>query len=105
LAHDIFGNEISVQDAASERAVNDFVEGFVACEVRAANILAAAEEDDSVIVQAYAAAFHMFVESPAGPLNARPFLKRAAESTAPATRHHAQRDLSERIHADALKRG
>ena len=90
MAQDVFGNGISVLDAASEPAVNDFVEGFASCETRVVNILAAAERDDSVIVQAYAAALHMFVESPAGPINARPYLQRALQSKAPATARERQ---------------
>ncbi|MCO5122698.1 MAG: hypothetical protein M9915_02995 [Rhizobacter sp.] len=50
------------------------------------NILGAAGHDDSeMIVQACAAALHLFAESPAGAVNARPHLARAAASSAPAT--------------------
>ena len=77
---DLLGNEIHVADLASVAAVDDFVGGFIACEARVTNILAAAEHDDSVIVQSCAAALHMFAESPAGPVNARPHLERGARS-------------------------
>ena len=33
---DSLGNPITLADPASQRAVNDFVEGFIACEARAA---------------------------------------------------------------------
>jgi len=81
---DLLGNAIHVADPASVAAVDDFVGGFVACEARVTAILAAAAHDDAVIVQAYAAALHLFAESPAGFLNAKPFLTRAAASTQPA---------------------
>lgn len=82
---DLLGNEIHLADAASAAAVDDFVGGFIACEARVTNILAAAEHDDSVLVQACAAALHLFAESPEGPVNARPFLARAAASRLPAS--------------------
>lgn len=85
MTHDLLGNEIHVADAASVAAVDDFVGGFIACEARVVNILGAAERDDSVIVQACAAALHLFAESPAGPVNARPHLARATASPLPAS--------------------
>ena len=80
MRHDLLGNEIHVADAASVAAVDDFVGGFIASEARIVNVLAAAEHDDSVIVQTCAAVLHLFSESPAGPVNARPHLARAAAS-------------------------
>ncbi|RYF44087.1 MAG: tetratricopeptide repeat protein [Comamonadaceae bacterium] len=82
---DVLGNPVTLQDAASLPAVNDFVEGFIASEARAANILAAAQSDHSPIVQAYAAAVHMFAESHDAPCNARPFIDRALAGTAATT--------------------
>ncbi|MCJ0765305.1 tetratricopeptide repeat protein [Variovorax terrae] len=77
---DALGNPLAVSDPASVAAVNDFVEGFIACEARAVNVLPAAQHDDGPIVQAYAAALHMFAESREGPGNARPFIERALAS-------------------------
>ena len=85
VMQDSLGNAIHVADDASVAAVNDFVEGFIACEARVVNILVAAEHDDSVIVQAAAAAVQLFAESPAGVLAARPHLARAAASKRPAS--------------------
>lgn len=82
---DSLGNPVTLQDPASLSAVNDFVEGFIASEARAANILAAAQSDHSPIVQAYAAAVHMFAESRDAPLHARPFIERAQAGAAGAT--------------------
>ena len=78
---DSLGNAVTLRDAQSLAAVNDFVEGFIASEARAANVLAA-EADGSAIVQAYAGAVHMFAESRDAPANARPFLDRARSAQA-----------------------
>ena len=62
LMHDSLGNPISVTEPASLGAVDDFIEGFISCEARAANVLAASQ-DPSPIVQAYCATLHLFAES------------------------------------------
>jgi hypothetical protein len=74
---DCLGNPVTLETQGSVAALNDFVEGFIASEARAVNILQAAAEDASPIVQACAAAVHMFAESGAAPDNARPFIDRA----------------------------
>ena len=74
---DALGNPVTLESLGSLPALNDFVEGFIASEARAVNILPAAVQDASPIVQAYAAAVHMFAESAAAPANARPFIARA----------------------------
>ncbi|MBO9515266.1 MAG: tetratricopeptide repeat protein [Variovorax sp.] len=81
---DSLGNPVSLDDPASQRAVNDFVEGFISCEARAADVLAAAQ-DTSPIVQAYCATLHLFAESGDAVANARPFLERAQAGTARAS--------------------
>ncbi|WP_048441500.1 tetratricopeptide repeat protein, partial [Caenimonas sp. SL110] len=82
---DSLGNPVTLEDESVLLAVNDFVEGFIASEARAVNILAAAETDPSAIVQAYAAAVHMFAESRDAPSNARPYLDRALQAQAQST--------------------
>lgn len=82
---DSLGNPVTLRDGGSLAAVNDFVEGFIASEARAVNILAAAPGDGSAIVQAYAAAVHMFAESRDAPTSARPFLERAQAAASTAT--------------------
>jgi hypothetical protein len=82
---DSLGNALTLDDERSAAAVNDFVEGFIANEARAVNVLGAAEDDASPIVQAYAAAVHMFAESRAAPANARRFLDRALANASSAT--------------------
>lgn len=74
---DSLGNAVTLDDAAALAALNDFVEGFIASEARAADILRAAA-DPSPLVQAYLAALHMFAEDGNAPAQARPFLERAA---------------------------
>jgi len=81
---DSLGNPLTLGDAASLAAVNAFVEGFIACEARAADVLAAAQ-DDSPMVQAYCATLHLFAESGAAAANARPFLARAQARASQAT--------------------
>ncbi|WP_255429120.1 tetratricopeptide repeat protein [Ramlibacter albus] len=82
---DCLGNIITLEHAQSVEAVNDFVEGFIASEARAVNVLQAAGSDGSPIVQAYCAALHMFAESRDAPANARPFIERAKASPIEAT--------------------
>jgi len=74
---DCLGNPVTLESEASLGALNDFVEGFIASEARAVNVLQGATEDASPIVQACAAAVHMFAESAAAPDHARPFIDRA----------------------------
>lgn len=84
MQEDSLGNTLSLHDAASLGAVNDFVEGFISSEARAVNVLAAAD-DPSPIVQAYCAALHLFAESREALPNALPFLRRAQAGAAGAT--------------------
>ena len=73
--------------------MTDFIEGFLGYESRILAVLAAAEHDQSLIVQAYAAALWMFSESPAGPPKARAHLAaaaRAAQAGMPATERERQ---------------
>lgn len=73
---DSLGNAVTLRDEGSITAINDFVEGFIACEARAVNVLQA-QGDASALVQAYCAALHMFAESADAPRHARPFIEQA----------------------------
>ena len=73
---DALGNPVTLESDAPLGALNDFVEGFIASEARAANILQA-QDDPSPLVQAYCAALHLFAEDATAAANARPFLARA----------------------------
>lgn len=82
---DVLGNPVTLDaGGAGLSALNDFVEGFIASEARAVNVLSAAE-DPSPIVQACCAAVHMFAESADAARNARPFLQRAQAGAAGVT--------------------
>jgi hypothetical protein len=82
---DALGNAVTLEGGgASLPALNDFVEGFIASESRAANVLQAAQ-DPSPIVQASIAAVHMFAESRDAAGNARPFIDKAREGAAKTT--------------------
>jgi hypothetical protein len=73
---DALGNPVTLTDGASLAVLNDFVEGFIASEARAVNVLQA-QQDPSPIVQACCAALHMFAECREAAANARPFIARA----------------------------
>ena len=75
---DSLGNSVSTADAAILAGVDDFVQGFLRYETRATNILkTAAAAPDAPLANAYAAALFMLLESPQGPVRARPFLEAA----------------------------
>ncbi len=81
------GNPISAGDAEIAQGISDFVKGFVGYETRAVNVLKAAEAaPDDTLANAYAGMLHLFIESPAAPGLARPWLERAAKGAARATR-------------------
>ena len=84
MTTDSLGNTATLCDPASAAALNDFVEGFIACEARAANVLQACD-DPSAIVQACCAALHMFAESADAARNAQPFIDRALAHAPQAT--------------------
>ncbi|TWO70362.1 tetratricopeptide repeat protein [Caenimonas sedimenti] len=84
MSTDVLGNPVTLESPAALGPLNDFVEGFIASEARAANILQA-QEDGSAIVQACCAALHMFAETGDAPRNARPFLARAQAAAPRAT--------------------
>ena len=79
---DSYGNAVTARSAASVQAIDEFAEGFLASEARAVNVLGAAAHDDSPMVQACAAAVHMFAETPDAAANAQPFLHKALEQQA-----------------------
>lgn len=75
MSTDFLGNTISAGDPA---AIDDFVDGFLSYEARAANILRAAEvSPESPLTNAYAAALWMFLEAPGAATKAAPYLARA----------------------------
>ena len=89
-AHDPLGQLITVQHASSVAALAGFVTGFLGYRPSILAVLAAAEHDDSLIVQACAAALYLFSESPGGPTRARAQLARAARAGLPASARERQ---------------
>ena len=83
-ALDPLGNAIRVQRPESVAALAGFVDGLLGYRRSILDVLAAAEHDDSLIVQACAAALWMFSESPAGPPQAQAHLDRARRAALPA---------------------
>ena len=81
---DALGNPVTLDDPAALTAIDAFVEGFISCESRAADVLGAVE-DNSPLVQAYCAALHMFAESRDGAPEARRLIGRAQAGAARTT--------------------
>lgn len=79
--HDALGNPVTLVDPASLGPLNDFVEGFIACEARVVNILQIAGTEPSPLVQACCAALHLFAESGDATRHAAPFIEAARRST------------------------
>jgi len=74
---DYLGNPVSGEPEALA-AVDEFVAGFIGYETRAANVVRnAAARPDHGLLNLYAAALFMLMESPQGPGRAQPFLEKA----------------------------
>ena len=79
------GNPVTVSSDAALAAVNDFVEGFLAYETRAAGVLAAADADPGgALLNAYAGMLWLLLESPDGPRRAAPYVAKAHAARASA---------------------
>lgn len=75
---DSLGNPVTVSSDAALAAVNDFVEGFLAYETRAAGVLAAADADPaSALLNAYAGLLWLLLESPEAQGRAAPYVAKA----------------------------
>lgn len=83
MRHDWLGNPVTASSDATIAGIDDFIEGFLAYEAKAANILQASEaEPDNCLANAYSALFYLFLESNEAPDLARPYLEKA-EAAAP----------------------
>ena len=83
---DLLGNPVSTENEATLAAIDDFVEGFLAYETRAVDILAAAEKDPgSALANAYGGLIWMMLEAPEAPVRAAQFLARAKAAAGSAT--------------------
>jgi len=83
MQQEYLGNPVTVQREATLRAIDDFIEGYLAYETRAERILAAAEADaGSCLANVYAGLLWMLLESPGAARHAAKYLA-AAERAAP----------------------
>ena len=83
---DVLGNPVSAMEPATLRAIDDFVEGFLAYETRAEGIVAAADAAPACcLANIYAGLLWMFLEAPGAAERAAPYLAAAARSSAHAT--------------------
>ena len=94
MKKDWLGNSVTGAGNETLAGINDFIEGFLAYENKAANILQAVEKDpDSCMANAYAALFYMFLESKDAPRLARPYIEKA-ESLAKDTTRREQMNVA-----------
>jgi hypothetical protein len=85
MLSDSLGNPVSAMGAETLRAVDDFVEGFLAYETRAEGIVGAADAaPDCCLANVYAGLSWMFLEAPDAALRAAPYLAAAERCSAAA---------------------
>jgi hypothetical protein len=94
MQHDRLGNPVSASSDRALRAVDDFVEGFLAYETRAEGILAAADAaPECCMANVYAGYLWMLLEAPDAALHASPYLA-AAERHSPAATRREQLNVA-----------
>lgn len=94
MRHDYLGNALCGGRAETVAAVDEFIEGFLAYESRAAAIVPAADADAGCcIANAYAGLLWMFLESPDAPARAARHLA-AAERAAPRASRREQLNVA-----------
>ena len=87
MQQDSLGNPVTVALGSTLRALNEFVEGYLAYETRAESIVAAADADpDCCLANVYAGFLWMFLEAPDAALRAAKYLAAAERAAAGATR-------------------
>ena len=87
MQHDYLGNPVTAMRAATLRAVDDFIEGYLAYETRAEGIVAAADaEPECCLANVYAGLLWMFLEAPDAALRASGYLAAAERAALAATR-------------------
>ena len=86
MPYDCLGNSLSAAEQPTLRAVDDFIEGYLAYETRAENIIRAAEADPaSCMANVYAGFLRMLLETPAAAGLAARYLSAAERAAARAT--------------------
>jgi len=87
MRQDVLGNPVSSADPATLAGIDDFVEGFLAYESRAENILKAADAAPAqCLANCYAGMLWMMLEAPEAPARAAAYLDRALRAVPGATR-------------------
>jgi len=76
MLKDCFGHTVSTDDDAALAAVNDFIQGFLRYETRAAKVLAAAGRD-CALANTYCGLLMLLLEAPDAPSRAAPHLEAA----------------------------
>ena len=100
---DFLGNPFHASSDAVARAIDDFVDGMLSYEKRAANILKAADAaPNDALANIYAAMLHMFAETPGASANAAPYLERARSASPTSRREGLALDLTAAWLADDI---
>lgn len=90
MTTDLYGLPITAQNPQTLQGINDFIHGFIAYETKAPNIIPTADADpDCGLANVYAAMLWMFLEAPAAPAKAAPYMARA-RAASPGTQREAQ---------------
>ncbi|RYH04868.1 MAG: tetratricopeptide repeat protein, partial [Alphaproteobacteria bacterium] len=85
MAQDALGNAVSRASAKTLQGIDDFVTGFLGYEKKAANIIAAADDEpDAVLANTYAGFAWMFLEAEGAGKAASAYLKRAQAASSDA---------------------
>lgn len=94
MRHDFLGNPTSTECDATLRAVEEFIDGYLAYETRAEGIIHAADADsDCCIANVYAGLLWMLLEAPEAPRRANKYLV-AAERTQRHATHRERLNLA-----------
>ncbi len=88
MAVDPLGNAVSEEQPRTLAAIADFVDGFLAYETKAANIVRIGDVEGA-LANTYAAMLFMFLESPDAASRAAPFIARAEAARSADTREQA----------------
>jgi predicted Zn-dependent protease len=87
MQRDCLNNPVAAQPDSTVRAIDDFIEGYLAYETRAQRILAAADaEPGSCLANVYAGFLWMLLEAPEGARRAAKYLAAAERAAALASR-------------------
>ena len=87
MQRDYLGNPVGAQSRLTLRGIDDFIEGYLAYEIRAERVLAVADADpESCLANVYAGLLWMLLEAPEGAPRAARYLAAAERAAPPAAR-------------------